>query len=114
VDLCVGLEDEQLTLAAVGFERSAKTTQRAAFLAKMERVVPWSALCVLRAPRAPLRRPHGGEASSPGLLPAGRGRPDHPVPGSHCRAADRATTGAEIDASIRSTRTGGRPLPGSG
>jgi transposase, IS5 family len=37
---------KQLTLAAVGFERYAKTTRRAAFLAEMERVVPWSALCV--------------------------------------------------------------------
>jgi hypothetical protein len=32
---------KQLTLAAVGFERYAKTTRRAAFLAEMERVVPW-------------------------------------------------------------------------
>ncbi len=35
---------KQLTLATVGFERYAKTTRRAAFLAEMERVVPWSAL----------------------------------------------------------------------
>jgi IS5 family transposase len=35
---------KQLTLAAVGFERYAKTTRRGAFLAEMERVVPWSAL----------------------------------------------------------------------
>ena len=34
---------KQLTLATVGFERYAKTTRRAAFLAEMERVVPWSA-----------------------------------------------------------------------
>jgi hypothetical protein len=33
---------KQLTLAAVGFERYVKTTPRAAFLAEMERVVPWS------------------------------------------------------------------------
>jgi IS5 family transposase len=38
---------KQLTLAAVGFERYAKATRRAAFLAEMERVVPWSALCAL-------------------------------------------------------------------
>jgi len=38
---------KQLTLAAVGFERYAKTTRRAAFLAEMERIVPWSALCAL-------------------------------------------------------------------
>src|SRR5689334_5812488 len=44
---------KQLTLAAVGFERYAKTTRRAAFLAEMERVVPWSALCVLIEPFYP-------------------------------------------------------------
>jgi IS5 family transposase len=36
---------KQLTLATAGFERYAKTTRRAAFLAEMERVVPWRALC---------------------------------------------------------------------
>src|SRR5206468_3444976 len=35
---------KQLTLAAVGFERYAKTTRRATFLAEMEQVVPWWAL----------------------------------------------------------------------
>src|SRR5580692_7791233 len=44
---------KQLTLAAVGFERYAKTTRRAAFLAEMERVVPWSALCALIEPFYP-------------------------------------------------------------
>ena len=44
---------KQLTLAAVGFERYAKTTRRAAFLAEMERVVPWSALCALIGPFYP-------------------------------------------------------------
>src|SRR6267142_3106183 len=44
---------KQLTLAAVGFERYAKTTRRAIFLAEMERVVPWSALCGLIAPVYP-------------------------------------------------------------
>src|SRR6266568_2785251 len=39
---------KQLTLAAVGFERYAKTTRRAAFLAEMERVVPWSTVCRFR------------------------------------------------------------------
>src|SRR5207237_6667482 len=50
VDWCVGLGMKQLTLAAVGFERYAKTTRRAAFLAEMEQVVPWSALCALIEP----------------------------------------------------------------
>src|ERR1700760_2992300 len=44
---------KQLTLAAVGFERYAKTTRRAAFLAEMEQVVPWSTLCVLIEPFYP-------------------------------------------------------------
>ena len=44
---------KQLTLATVGFERYAKLTRRAAFLAEMERVVPWSALCGLIAPFYP-------------------------------------------------------------
>ena len=42
-----------MTLAAVGFERYAKTTRRAAFLAEMERVVPWPALCALVEPYYP-------------------------------------------------------------
>ena len=50
VDWWVGLGMKQLTLAAVGFERYAKTTRRAAFLTEMERVVPWSALCALIEP----------------------------------------------------------------
>jgi IS5 family transposase len=46
-------EIKQLTLAAVGFERHAKTTRRARFLAEMERVVPWPALCGLIEPFYP-------------------------------------------------------------
>jgi hypothetical protein len=41
---------KQLTLAAVGFERYAKTTRRTTFLAEMERVVPSPALCGLIEP----------------------------------------------------------------
>src|ERR1700741_4025948 len=44
---------KQLTLAAVGFERYAKTTRRATFLAEMERVVPGSALWALIEPFYP-------------------------------------------------------------
>src|SRR6516162_3489283 len=44
---------KQLTLATTGVERYAKTTRRAAFLAEMERVVPWSALCALIEPFYP-------------------------------------------------------------
>jgi IS5 family transposase len=43
----------QLSLATVGFERYARTTRRAAFLAEMERVVPWPALCALIEPYYP-------------------------------------------------------------
>ena len=44
---------KQLTLATAGFERYAKTTRRAVFLAEMERVVPWRALCGLIEPFYP-------------------------------------------------------------
>jgi IS5 family transposase len=44
---------KQLTLATVGFERYAKPPRRAAFLAEMSGVVPWSALCALIAPFYP-------------------------------------------------------------
>ncbi|MGH6823962.1 MAG: IS5 family transposase [Methylocella sp.] len=44
---------QQMTLASTGFERYGKTTRRAAFLAEMERVVPWAALCGLIEPVYP-------------------------------------------------------------
>ena len=44
---------KQMTLAAAGFERYAKSTRRAVFLAEMERVVPWPALCGLIEPFYP-------------------------------------------------------------
>ena len=44
---------KQVTLATTGFERYGKTTRRAAFLAEMERVVPWPALCALIEPFYP-------------------------------------------------------------
>jgi len=44
---------KQLTLSAGGFDRYGKTTRRAAFLAEMDRVVPWSALCALIEPVYP-------------------------------------------------------------
>jgi transposase, IS5 family len=43
----------QATLASVGFERYGKTTRRAAFLAEMDRVVPWRELCALIEPVYP-------------------------------------------------------------
>jgi transposase, IS5 family len=44
---------KQMTLATAGFEHYGKTTRRAVFLAEMERVVPWSALCGLIEPVYP-------------------------------------------------------------
>jgi transposase, IS5 family len=46
-------EMKQLTLSAVEFDCYAETTRRAAFLAEMERVVPWRALCGLIEPFYP-------------------------------------------------------------
>src|SRR5882672_9754642 len=44
---------KQQTLAVAGFEKYAKTTRRATFLAEMERVVPWRRLCRLIEPVYP-------------------------------------------------------------
>jgi IS5 family transposase len=43
----------QLTLATASFEKHGKTTRRAAFLAEMERVVPWRDLCAVVEPVYP-------------------------------------------------------------
>ena len=43
----------QRTLAGAGFEKYAKATRRAEFLAEMERVVPWSKLTALVEPHYP-------------------------------------------------------------
>lgn len=54
---------KQMSLARGGFDRHAKTTKRAAFLADMDRVIPWSELCALIEPHYPKagrgRRPVG-------------------------------------------------------
>lgn len=44
---------KQTTLAAVGFNKYAKTTRRAVFLREMNQVVPWSSLCKLIEPHYP-------------------------------------------------------------
>ena len=44
---------KQKTLAPLGFDKYAKTTRRAAFLAEMDRVVPWAGLCALIEPAYP-------------------------------------------------------------
>jgi IS5 family transposase len=55
---------KQTTFANAGFERYAKPTRRAAFLAEMERLVPWRDLCALIEPVYPK---------------AGNGRPPKPL-----------------------------------
>jgi len=49
--------------AGTGFERYAKPTRRAAFLAEMDRVVPWAALVALIAPHYP--KPGNGRPPIP-------------------------------------------------
>jgi hypothetical protein len=44
---------QQMTLASVNFEQHRKVTPRAAFLAKMDRVVPWQELCSIIEPVYP-------------------------------------------------------------
>lgn len=44
---------KQMTLSTSGFDRYGKTTRRAAFLAEMDRVVPWGELCALIEPFYP-------------------------------------------------------------
>lgn len=44
---------KQMTLSTGSFDRYAKTTRRAAFLAEMNRVVPWKQLCALIEPVYP-------------------------------------------------------------
>src|ERR1017187_10893480 len=44
---------KQTTLSAGSFDLYSKTTRRAKFLAEMDRVVPWSALCALIEPVYP-------------------------------------------------------------
>lgn len=57
------MTDKQLTLATqtdAGFERHRKTTRRDVFLAEMDKVVPWAALCALIAPVYPKASENGG------------------------------------------------------
>ena len=55
----------QMTLGGTGFEKYAKTTRRAQFLAEMERVVPWAALCAVVEPVYPKASPAGGRPPLP-------------------------------------------------
>lgn len=57
------MKNKQMTLAGSGFEKYAKTTRRAQFLADMERVVPWAELCALIEPVYP--KGEGGRPAVP-------------------------------------------------
>ncbi len=43
----------QTTFATMGFDRYAKTTRKAAFLAEMDKIVPWKRLCGVIEPFYP-------------------------------------------------------------
>ncbi len=61
---------QQLTLATqmdVGFALNRKQTRRDVFLAEMDKVVPWSALCALIEPHYPKVREDGGGRRPIGL-----------------------------------------------
>jgi IS5 family transposase len=45
---------QQLTLAAVNFDKHNKQTRRAKFLAEMDQVVPWRELCAIIEPYYPM------------------------------------------------------------
>lgn len=55
---------KQMAMATSGFQKFAKTTRRAQFLAEMDRVVPWAELCALIEPVHPI---------------VGNGRPPKPL-----------------------------------
>lgn len=44
---------KQLSMATTGFEKHTRATRKAEFLAEMERLMPWSALCALIEPHYP-------------------------------------------------------------
>jgi transposase, IS5 family len=57
------MKPKQSALSMMGFDRFAKTTRRAAFLAQMEEVAPWKELCAVveaHYPRGARRRPPVG------------------------------------------------------
>ena len=47
------MADDQLSFAHATFQRFSKTTKRAAFLAEMNRIVPWQRLCAVIEPHYP-------------------------------------------------------------
>ncbi|MFN8833611.1 MAG: IS5 family transposase [Betaproteobacteria bacterium] len=55
------MKPKQSTLSLMGFDRFAKTTRRAAFLAQMEQAVPWKELCAV----VEAHYPRGGRGRPP-------------------------------------------------
>jgi IS5 family transposase len=47
------MKQTTLSIASKGFDRHSKTTKRAAFLARMETLVPWAEFCALIEPHYP-------------------------------------------------------------
>ena len=59
------MTEKQLTLATqadAGFQRHRKTTRRDVYLAEMDKVVPWAALCAVIQPVYPKANVSGGRA----------------------------------------------------
>ena len=46
-------QGEQISFARAGFDRFARSTKRANFLAEMDRIVPWKRLCAVVEPHYP-------------------------------------------------------------
>ena len=79
---------QQLTLAAVNFDKHNKQTRRAKFLAEMDQVVPWRELCAIIEPYYPMAgngRPPIG--LGPSLDRLGTWAPGHTI----MRACGRCT-----------------------
>ena len=47
------MKKEQTSFAGVAFDRFAKTTKRAVFLAEMDRILPWNEICAVVRPHYP-------------------------------------------------------------
>ena len=75
------MKNGQMTLVGSGFEKYAKTTRRAQFLAEMEAVMPWGELCALIEPSYPkagmatcTSTGNESDAATPSCSSAWRGR----------------------------------------
>ena len=99
------MKQMKMGLARGGFERYGKTTKRAAFLAEMDRVVPWSGLCALIKPYYP----KAGRGRQPGGLGA---HAAHPFPAALVQPERSGGGGGAVrihlDARVRGHRLGAR------